>query len=148
MAIRIKRLRPRNKSNIFKKSEIIDFGNTNKTIEAKKNFQILAYFKPSYRLKKTSFDQILQSQQIIFFGLKIFGWNWFLRPPRLKNMGEIEPQRLDFGGGWRGNGLPLRFKKSFRSPKRRRRPERSGGQKILKFGLLEAQLMTLKIFKF
>ena len=39
--------------------------------------------------------------------------------------------------------FPFRFKKFLRSPKRRRRPERSGGQKILKIDLLEALRMAL-----
>ena len=45
-------------------------------------------------------------------------------------------------------GFPFAFKKSLRSPKRRRRPERSGGQKILKIDLLEALRTTLNFVNF
>ena len=45
-------------------------------------------------------------------------------------------------------GFPFAFKKSLRSPKRRRRPERSGGQKILKIDLLEALRMALNFSNF
>ena len=63
----------------------------------------LRLFQAIILAQNTSFDKILQSQKINcfknFFGLKNFGLDLFLRPPRLNNMGEIEPQRLDFGGG-------------------------------------------------
>ena len=67
------------------------------------NFFIFCLFQAIILAQNTSFDPILQSQKINvfenFFGLTIFGLDQFLRPPRHKNMGEIKPQRLDFGGG-------------------------------------------------
>ena len=47
-----------------------------------------------------------------------------------------------------GMGFPFRFKKFLGSPKRRRRPKRSGVQKILKIDLLEALRMGLNFFNF